>query len=60
MIKVEVFNFIGCLDELNFFYGYGEENDFFLRVYKVGFKLVIVDNVYLYYFKFKSFGYECC
>ena len=58
MIKAEVLNFIGCLDELNFPYGYGEENDFSLRVHKAGFKLVIADNVYLYHSKSKSFGHN--
>lgn len=58
MIRQDVLNEIGFLDEANFPYGYGEENDFSLRVGQAGFKLAIADHVYLYHSKSKSFGHS--
>ena len=58
MIRQDVLNQIGFLDEANFPYGYGEENDFSLRVGQAGFKLAIADHVYLYHSKSKSFGHS--
>lgn len=58
MMRQDVLEKIGFLDEANFPYGYGEENDFSLRVGQAGFKLAIADNVYLYHSKSKSFGHS--
>lgn len=58
MIKREVINKIGYMDEENFPVGYGEENDFCIRAQDVGYKLAIADDVYVYHAKSKSFGHE--
>lgn len=58
MIKREVIDSIGYMDEINFPVGYGEENDYCIRVLDAGFKLVVADNVYVYHSKSKSFGHE--
>lgn len=58
MIKREVINKIGYMDEENFPIGYGEENDFCIRAQDAGYKLAIADDVYVYHAKSKSFGHE--
>ena len=58
MIKREVIDEIGYMDEIHFPTGYGEENDFCLRAANKGFKLVIADNLYVFHAKSKSFGHE--
>ena len=57
MIKREVIDAIGYMDEINFPLGYGEENDYCIRAVKYGFELAIADNVYVYHAKSKSFGH---
>ena len=56
MIRKDVLNNIGLLDEDAFPMGYGEENDLCLRVSEAGYKLAIADNCYVFHAKSKSFG----
>lgn len=56
MIKREVINEIGILDEESFPIGYGEENDFCLRAIRSGFAIAVADDTYVYHFKSKTFG----
>jgi len=58
MIKREVIDAIGFMDEENFPVGYGEENDYCIRALDFGFELVIADDVYVFHAKSKSFGHE--
>ena len=58
MIKREVIDSIGYMDEENFPVGYGEENDYCIRAIDAGFELAIADDVYVYHAKSKSFGHE--
>ena len=58
MIKREVIEKIGYMDEEFFPLGYGEETDYCIRAKKAGFDLRIADNVYIYHAKSKSFGNE--
>ena len=56
LIRREVFDKAGYLDEETFPVGYGEENDFCFRAADAGYKLVINDSVYVFHAKSKSFG----
>jgi glycosyltransferase involved in cell wall biosynthesis len=58
MIKRDVIEAIGIMDEENFPVGYGEENDFCIRAGDAGFSLAIADDVYVYHAKSKSFGHD--
>jgi GT2 family glycosyltransferase len=58
MITRKTLDTIGFLDEESFPHGYGEENDFSLRVAQAGFKLAIADHTYVYHAKSKSFGHQ--
>lgn len=58
MIKREVIDAIGYMDEENFPVGYGEENDYCIRAIDAGFELAIADDVYVFHAKSKSFGHE--
>lgn len=58
MMTRAVIDAVGFLDEASFPYGYGEENDFSLRVSQAGFKLAIADHAYVYHAKSKSFGHQ--
>lgn len=58
MIKREVIESIGYMDEENFPIGYGEENDFCIRAGDAGFELAIADDVYVFHAKSKSFGHD--
>lgn len=55
MIKREVLNKIGYLDEAVFPIGYGEEDDYSLRAADAGFKLRVADNCYVFHMKTRSF-----
>lgn len=56
MIKGEVLERIGYLDEVNFPYGYGEENDLCIRVLDLGYDLAVADDVFVFHAKSQSFG----
>lgn len=58
MIRREVIDAIGYMDEVNFPVGYGEENDYCIRAADSGFELAIADDVYVFHAKSKSFGHE--
>jgi GT2 family glycosyltransferase len=58
VIRREVFERVGYLDEETFPQGYGEENDFCLRAGEAGFELAVVADSYVYHAKSKSFGSE--
>lgn len=57
-IKKEVINTIGYLDEENFPYGYGEENDYCIRALDAGYFCAVADQAYVYHAKSKSFGHQ--
>ena len=56
LMKREVIEQVGYLDEVAFPMGYGEENDLCIRVRKAGYTLVVADHVYVYHVKSASFG----
>jgi GT2 family glycosyltransferase len=56
LMKREVVEQVGFLDEVAFPMGYGEENDLCIRVRKAGYSLVVADHVYVYHVKSASFG----
>lgn len=58
MISRQAFEIVGLLDEETFPTGYGEENDYCIRVAQSGFSLAICDDAYVYHAKSKSFGHE--
>ncbi|WP_083928678.1 glycosyltransferase [Oceanimonas smirnovii] len=58
MIAKAAFDKVGLLDEATFPTGYGEENDYCIRVAQAGFKLAICDDTYVFHAKSKSFGHE--
>lgn len=58
LIKRNVIDAIGLMDEDTFPIGYGEENDYCIRAVDAGFKLLIADNCYIYHEKSKSFGHD--
>lgn len=58
MISKEAFDAVGLLDESTFPTGYGEENDYCIRVAEAGFRLAICDDTYVFHAKSKSFGHE--
>lgn len=58
MILREAIEKVGYLDEETFPTGYGEENDYCIRVADAGFTLAIADDSYVFHAKSKSFGHE--
>ena len=56
LIRREVIEAIGYLDEDAFPRGYGEENDYCIRARKAGFRLAIADHCFVYHAKSRSFG----
>ena len=56
MIRRQVIERIGYLDEAAFPRGYGEEDDYCLRARAAGFQLAIADQGFVYHAKSKSFG----
>jgi GT2 family glycosyltransferase/glycosyltransferase involved in cell wall biosynthesis len=57
-IKQEVLNKIGYFDEINFYRGYGEENDFCCRASQQGYFHIIDDATFVYHAGSKSFTSE--
>lgn len=57
LMRREVVDTIGFMDEASFPEGYGEENDYCVRAADAGFKLAIADDVYVFHAKSKSFGH---
>lgn len=56
LMRRDVIEQVGYLDEVAFPMGYGEENDLCLRVRKAGYSLALADHVYVYHVKSASFG----
>jgi GT2 family glycosyltransferase len=56
MIKRDVLNKIGYMDDKTFPLGYGEENDFCIRAMNVGYELAVADDSYVFHAKSRSFG----
>lgn len=56
MIRREVIDKIGYMDEVAFPIGYGEENDYSIRAQDAGFGLAIADDTFVFHAKSKSFG----
>jgi GT2 family glycosyltransferase len=56
LMRRDVVEQMGYLDEVAFPMGYGEENDLCLRVRKAGYSLALADHVYVYHVKSASFG----
>lgn len=57
-IKREVINSIGYFDDVTFKRGYGEENDFCMRVKTKGWENIIDDSTYIFHNENSSFGTE--
>jgi hypothetical protein len=55
-LKRSIIGVVGYLNETAFPVGYGEENEFCMRVRAAGFFIVIADNLYLYHERSASFG----
>lgn len=55
-VRRDVVKAVGVFDEIKFPHGYGEENDFCLRVRKAGYSLLVADQLYVYHSKSVSFG----
>lgn len=55
MIKRDVLEKVGYLDEESFPKGYGEEVDYCIRTVKAGYCLRVVDDTYIFHEKSKSF-----
>ncbi len=56
LMRREVIEAIGYLDEDAFPQGYGEENDYCIRAREAGFQLAIADHCFVYHAKSRSFG----
>lgn len=58
MIKRDLIDQIGYLDEENFGEGYGEENDYCMRARQAGRDLAVADDVYIYHAQSRSYSHE--
>ncbi|WP_198019444.1 glycosyltransferase [Thioalkalivibrio paradoxus] len=58
LIKREVIEQFGVFDEENFARGYGEENDYSLRLYEGGWSLAVADDVYVFHAQSRSYSNE--
>jgi GT2 family glycosyltransferase len=58
LVKKECIQSTGYFDEEAFPDGYGEENDFCIRAAKLGWKLAIADDVYIWHSQSKSYSHE--
>lgn len=58
VIKRDVINEIGTLDEEYFPTGYGEEDDFSIRARKAGYAIRVADDTYVFHAKSKSYTKE--
>lgn len=58
MIRREVIDTIGIMDEEHFPIGYGEEKDFCVRASNAGFLAAVADDTFIFHAKAKSFGQE--
>ena len=58
LIRSEVIRDVGLLDEEKFGQGYGEENDYCLRVKAAGWKLVVSTKTFVRHTQSRSYGHE--
>ena len=56
MIRHKLLDEAGYFDEENFGQGYGEEDDLVLRARKLGWKMALADDVYIYHAQSKSYS----
>jgi glycosyltransferase involved in cell wall biosynthesis len=56
MIRRKLLDEVGLFDEENFGQGYGEEDDLVLRARKLGWKMALADDVYIYHAQSKSYS----
>jgi GT2 family glycosyltransferase/glycosyltransferase involved in cell wall biosynthesis len=56
LLRRQLLERVGFMDELTFPFGYGEENDYCMRATQAGFRLAVADDVYVFHAKSKSFG----
>ena len=56
MLRRNVVERVGLLDEAAFPQGYGEEDDYCLRMREAGYELAVADHCFVYHAKSKSFG----
>ena len=56
MLRRSVVERVGLLDEAAFPQGYGEEDDYCLRMREAGYELAVADHCFVYHAKSKSFG----
>ena len=56
MLRRSVVERIGLLDDAAFPQGYGEEDDYCLRMREAGYELAVADHCFVYHAKSKSFG----
>lgn len=57
LLRREVLERLGFMDEVAFGAGYGEENDYCIRARNAGFELAVADDVFVFHAKSKSFGH---
>ncbi|MGQ0600089.1 MAG: glycosyltransferase [Anaerolineales bacterium] len=58
LIKRSVIDEVGEFDEATFGQGYGEENDYCLRVRQTGRQLAVADDAYVYHAQSRSYSHE--
>ncbi len=58
MIKRSALKKVGFLDEDHFGRGYGEENDYSIRLQKNGFTLAVADDTYVFHHQSRSYSHE--
>jgi glycosyltransferase involved in cell wall biosynthesis len=58
MIKRELIQQIGYLDEDTFGSGYGEENDYCLRALQAGWQAAVDDDAYVYHAQSRSYSHQ--
>lgn len=58
MIRRSTLDELGLFDEETFGRGFGEENDFSLRVAKAGWQLAVVDDAYVFHAQSRSYSSE--
>ncbi len=58
VFRTDAVRTIGILDEKRFPRGYGEENDYCVRLIDAGYRLLVCEDAYVYHVKSASFGHE--
>jgi GT2 family glycosyltransferase/glycosyltransferase involved in cell wall biosynthesis len=58
MIRGALLQSVGLFDEETFGAGYGEENDYSIRVRRAGFSLAVATDVYVYHAQSKSYSQD--